>query len=52
MGTIYDAIGGDAGVLALAEAWHRRVLADEVVAHAFSHGIHPEHTERLGPDRP
>lgn len=31
----------------LADAWHRRVLADEVVAHAFSHGFHPEHTERL-----
>jgi hemoglobin len=23
------------------------VLADEVVSHAFSHGFHPEHTERL-----
>jgi hemoglobin len=22
-------------------------LADEVVAHAFSHGFHPQHTERL-----
>ena len=31
----------------LADAWHRRVMADEVVAHAFSHGFHPEHTERL-----
>lgn len=35
------------GVLKLAEAWHQRVLADEVVAHAFSHGYHPQHTERL-----
>jgi hemoglobin len=34
-------------MLALAGAWHARVLADEVVAHAFSHGYHPEHTERL-----
>jgi hemoglobin len=33
--------------LRLAEAWHQRVLADEIVAHAFSHGFHPEHTERL-----
>ena len=24
-----------------------RVTADEVVAHAFSHGFHPQHTERL-----
>jgi hemoglobin len=31
----------------LAEAWHARVLADEVVAHAFSHGFHPDHSERL-----
>ena len=31
----------------LAEAWHTRVLADEEVSHAFSHGYHPEHTERL-----
>jgi hemoglobin len=23
------------------------VLADDVVAHAFSHGFHPQHTERL-----
>ena len=31
----------------LAHAWHERVLADEVVSHAFSHGFHPDHTERL-----
>ena len=31
----------------LAAAWHRRVMADEVVEHAFSHGFHPEHVERL-----
>jgi hemoglobin len=34
-------------MLRLAEAWHERVLADEVVSHAFSHGFHPQHTERL-----
>src|SRR3954468_9909100 len=45
--TGYEAVGGDAGVLALAGAWHARVLADEVVSHAFSHGYHPEHTARL-----
>ncbi len=44
---MYDAAGGRKGLLALARAWHRRVLADEVVAHAFSHGYHPEHSERL-----
>ena len=31
----------------LAAAWHARVLADEVVSHAFSHGYHHEHTTRL-----
>jgi hemoglobin len=45
--TIYDAIGGADGVLRLAHAWHARVLEDEIVGHAFSHGFHPRHTERL-----
>jgi len=45
--TIYEAIGGRDGLLKLAHAWHERVLADEVVSHAFSHGYHPQHTERL-----
>ena len=35
------------GLCRLADAWHRRVLADDVVAHAFSHGFHPQHVERL-----
>jgi hemoglobin len=26
---------------------HARVIADEVVSHAFSHGFHPDHSERL-----
>jgi len=45
--TIYEAIGGMEGVLKLAHAWHARVLEDEVVSHAFRHGYHPQHTERL-----
>ncbi|MFO7544638.1 MAG: hypothetical protein R6W77_03995 [Trueperaceae bacterium] len=45
--TLFEAIGGSEGVLRLAHAWHERVLADEVVSHAFSHGYHPQHTERL-----
>jgi hemoglobin len=45
--TIYEAVGGHEGLLRLAGAWHARVLADEVVSHAFSHGFHPQHTERL-----
>lgn len=47
MATIYEAMGGFDGVLRLAHAWHTRVLEDEVVSHAFSHGFHPQHTERL-----
>lgn len=34
-------------MLRLARAWHDRVMADEVVSHAFSHGFRPDHTERL-----
>lgn len=47
MQTIYEAVGGSEGLLKLAGAWHTRVMADEVVSHAFSHGYHPQHTERL-----
>src|SRR6187399_574028 len=47
MQTVYEAAGGADGLLRLAGAWHARVMADEVVSHAFSHGYHPEHTERL-----
>src|SRR5215469_18299575 len=45
--TLYEALGGAESVLRLARAWHERVLADEIVAHGFSHGFHPQHTERL-----
>ena len=47
MESVYTAAGGDTGLQRLADAWHRRVMADEVVSHAFSHGFHPQHTERL-----
>jgi hemoglobin len=47
MTSLYDAAGGREGLNRLAAAWHERVLADEVVSHAFSHGFHPQHTERL-----
>jgi hemoglobin len=47
MKSVYDASGGLDGLVRLAEAWHARVMADEVVSHAFSHGFHPRHTERL-----
>jgi hemoglobin len=44
---VYEAAGGDEGLVRLAAAWHQRVLEDEIVSHAFSHGYHPEHTARL-----
>lgn len=47
MQTVFEAAGGMEGMRRLADAWHRRVMADEVVAHAFSHGFHPQHVERL-----
>ncbi len=47
MRTIFEAAGGIDGLRRLAAAWHRRVMADDVVGHAFSHGFHPQHVERL-----
>jgi len=47
MQTVFEAAGGIDALQRLAAAWHRRVMADEVVAHAFSHGFHPQHVERL-----
>jgi len=47
MQSVYEAAGGRIGLLRLAEAWHSRVIADEIVSHAFSHGFHPQHSERL-----
>ena len=47
MQTLYDAAGGMDGMRRLAQAWHERVLADDIVSHAFSHGFRPDHTERL-----
>jgi hemoglobin len=47
MQSLYEAAGGDEGLLRLAEAWHARVMADDVVSHAFGQGFHPEHTARL-----
>jgi hemoglobin len=47
MHSVYEAAGGTEGLLRLARAWHSRVMADEVVSHAFSHGFHPQHNQRL-----
>ena len=45
--SVFDAAGGFDGFLGLAEAWHRRVLDDAVVRHAFRNGARPDHTPRL-----
>jgi len=45
--TVYEAAGGIGGLRRLADAWHTRVMADEEVSHAFSHGYRPDHSERL-----
>jgi hypothetical protein len=34
MQTVFEAAGGNDGMRRLADAWHRRVMADEVVAQA------------------
>ena len=47
MQTVFEAAGGMESMRRLAHAWHKRVMADEVVSHAFSHGFHPQHTDRL-----
>jgi hemoglobin len=47
MRTVFEAAGGVEGLRRLAAAWHRRVMADEEVSHAFSHGFQPDHVERL-----
>lgn len=45
--SIYEVAGGWHAFLNLAHAWHARCLADPIVSHAFSHGYHPQHSERL-----
>jgi truncated hemoglobin YjbI len=34
--TVFEAAGGMDGMRRLASAWHHRVMADDVVSHAFS----------------
>jgi truncated hemoglobin YjbI len=47
MESIFEAAGGKQAFIDLANWWHARCLADPVVSHAFSHGYHPQHVERL-----
>jgi hemoglobin len=45
--SIYEAAGGETAFVALAAAHHARCLADPVLEHPFSHGVDPEHVDRL-----
>ena len=45
--SIYEAAGGELAFLALAAAHHTRCLADPVLEHPFSHGVNPDHVQRL-----
>jgi len=47
MESVFEAVGGEAGLLRLADAWHERVMADEVVSHAFSGNVRADHSSRL-----
>ena len=47
MQTVFEAAGGAEALLSLAGAWHARVMDDDVVSHAFSHGFRPDHVQRL-----
>lgn len=46
--SLFEEAGGADVVLAVAQAWHRRCLADPLASHPFTHGdLHPQHVERL-----
>jgi hemoglobin len=44
---MFEFAGGDPAFLALAAAHHERCLQDPELNHPFSHGVNPEHIERL-----
>jgi hemoglobin len=44
---MFEFAGGDAAFLALATAHHQRCLEDPQLNHPFSHGVKPDHIERL-----
>jgi hemoglobin len=45
--SIYEYAGGAPAFLALATAHHARCLADPLLNHPFSRGVHPDHVRRL-----
>jgi hemoglobin len=44
---MFEFAGGDPAFLALAAATHERCLQDPELNHPFSHGLNPQHLERL-----
>jgi hemoglobin len=44
---MFEFAGGDPAFLALAAAHHERCLQDPELNHPFSHGVNPQHIERL-----
>lgn len=44
---MFEFAGGEAAFLALAAAHHERCLQDPELNHPFSHGVSPQHVERL-----
>lgn len=46
--SIFQFAGGEPAFRRLAAAHHERCIADEVLNHPFSHGVHADHVERLG----
>jgi hemoglobin len=44
---MFEFAGGEAAFLALASAHHERCLQDPELNHPFSHGVSPQHVERL-----
>ena len=44
---MFEFAGGETAFRALAAAHHVRCLQDPELSHPFSHGVNPEHVERL-----
>jgi hemoglobin len=44
---MYEFAGGDPAFRALAAAHHERCLQDPELNHPFSHGVNPQHVQRL-----
>jgi len=45
--SLFEFAGGGEAFIALAAAHHERCLQDPELSHPFSHGVNPEHIERL-----